>query len=152
VIIYFIKNKIKGVYKPQNKGFFVLTMTLLVLVTVLTIATGILLRSIGELKQTQDSENALKAWSTVNACGEYALGQLATTEGGLPGWDYAGGEPGPLLSDGNSCYIYPVVASGTSKIIMASSTVSEFTRKVLIEVATNTPKLVVNSWRYVADF
>jgi hypothetical protein len=51
-----------------------------------------------------------------------------------------------------TCYIYPVVASGTDRLIRASSTVSGFTRKILIDVATNTPKVVVSSWEEVADF
>jgi len=136
---FFSKNK-----KSNQRGFLVLTMVLLVCATVLIIATGSLLRSISQTNESADSENSLKAWSAVNACGEYALGYLASM------WNYAGGEP---LSVGSStCYIYPIIASGTSELIRASSTVSGFTKKILIEVATNTPSIVINSWTGVADF
>jgi hypothetical protein len=128
----------------RSGGFFTLTMVLLVCGAVLIISTGIFLRSISQLREGGDSENALKAWSTVNACSEYALGKLA------PNWSYAGAES--LTIGGQTCYIYAVVASGTSKLIKASSTVSGFTKKVLIEVATNTPSVAINSWSMVADF
>lgn len=140
--------------KKYNKssGFLVLTLVLLVSASVLIITTGSLLRSISQVNESGDSEQSLKAWSAVNACGEYALGQMATTSGGLPGWNYAS-TTGESLSVGDeTCYIYPVETSGTAKLINASSTVSSFTKKIQINVATNTPRLIISSWKEVADF
>ena len=138
---FFDKNKKNN---KNGKGFLTLTIVILVCSVVLIIATGSLLRSISQAGESADSENSLKAWGAVNACGEYALANLA------PVWTYSGGES---LSVGSStCYIYPIVASGTSKLIKASSTVSGFTKKILIEVATNTPSVLINSWSEVADF
>jgi hypothetical protein len=138
--------------KNNKKGFFVLTMVLLVCASVLIVVTGMILRSIGDVQETANSEMSLKAWSTVNSCGEYALLQLSTTTDGLAGWEYAS-TTGESLSVGSStCYIYPVVASGTDKIIKASSTVAQFTKKIVIDVATNTPNVLINSWEEVADF
>ena len=137
--------------KKNQRGFLVLTLVLLVFATVLIVAMGIFLRSIGGIKEGADSEASLKAWSTANACGEYALLQISALPG-YYGWGYASGT-GELLSVGEeTCYIYPVVASGTGKLIKASSTVSSFTRKILIDVATNSPSLKVVSWKTVADF
>jgi hypothetical protein len=113
-------------------------------------------------------ENSVKAWGSVNACAEYALLQLSTTSSGLAGWNYAS-TTGELKTDidgsGNSCYIYkiePFFATSTDclnplkRCIRASSTVPSvgpgFTRKLLIEVATNTPIVTVDSWSEVADF
>ncbi len=150
--MYFLNNK-----KSKQGGFLVLTMVLLVCAIVLAISAGVMLRSIGDVNQSADSQNSLKAWSAVNACGEYALGQLASTTDSV-GWTYAGGEGSddltpPLELDGETCYIYPVEdGDAGAKIIKASSTVSSFTKKILIEVATNTPSVVVTSWDYVADF
>ena len=135
----------------NNKGFLVLTLVLLVCGTVLIIVTGIMLRTVSEVNQTVDSEKALIAWGTVNACGEHALGQMATTQGGLPGWAYTGNEA--LAVGTETCYIYGVEdGMAGAKLIKASSTVSGFTKKILIEVATNTPTVIVNSWQQVADF
>lgn len=136
--------------KRENKGFLVLTMVLLVNAVVLALATGIFFRSISQMTETIDSENSLKAWCTVNACGEYALGKITTTAGGQPGWGYLGDES--LTVGTETCYIYPIEANGTGKSVKASSTVSNFTKKILIEVATSTTGLVVSSWREVADF
>lgn len=139
----------------QNKkegGFLVLTMVLLVSAVVLAVGAGIMLRSIGEITETSDSEMALKAWSTVNACGEYAVLELSTTTS-HDGWAYGGAEEVLVGDDNNPCYIYPIEDGGSgAKLIKASSTVSNFTRKLLIEVATNTPSVIINSWELVADF
>jgi hypothetical protein len=143
-------------FKNKKKGFLVLTMVLLVSATVLIITSGIFLRSIWDINSTQDSELALKAWSAVNACGEYALGQMvasstsATTT--AENWDFASTTGVSLDVGTETCYIYPVTASGTAKLIKASSTVSLFTRKILIQVATNTPTTTVSLWNAVADF
>jgi len=140
--------------KRKNKGFLVLTLVLIVCSTILIITTGLFLRSISQTKGGSDSENSLKALGAANACGEYALRQMiasstdaTTTESN---WNYYGDIP--LLVGAETCYIYPIVASGTDKIIKASSTVSTFTKKILIDVATNSPSMVVSSWKTVADF
>ena len=142
------------IYLKQKKGgFLVLTMVLLVCAVVLIISTGLLLRSISDVRESTDSENSLKARSAVNACGEYALGQMVSSSSATTtatNWGYAGGLSVAVGSE--TCYIYPVTASGTAKLIKASSTVSSFTKKILIEVATNSPSLVISSWQEVADF
>lgn len=142
--------------KRKKSGFLVLTLVLIVCTTVLIVTTGLLLRSISQTRSGADSEKSLKALSTVNACGEYALRQMiasstnATTT--AMNWEF-GSTTGMELNVGSeTCYIYPIVASGTDRIIKASSTVSSFTRKILIEVATNSPSMVVSSWQTVADF
>jgi hypothetical protein len=133
----------------KNKGFLVLTMVLLVCAVVMIVSAGSLFRSINDANEGTDSERALKAWSTVNACGEYALAQIAP----LSGWtEYTGDGQLEVGEDLNICYIYPIEDSEGSKIINASSTVSDFTKKISIKVATNTPKVIITSWEEVADF
>lgn len=136
----------------NKKGFFVLTTVILLSATVLITVVGITLNSIDNINNSADSEKALKAWSTVTACAEYALMELSTTTGGLQGWEYASTTGQALLVGSSTCYIYPIIASGTDRIIRASSTVSEFTRKILVDVATNTPSILINSWEEVVDF
>lgn len=140
-----------NLFDKKNKGgFMVLTMVLLVCAAVLVITTGIFLRTIGQVSQSGDSESSLRAWGSVNACAEYALWQMASTTE-TSGWSYTGDE---TLSVGDdTCYIYQVEDTASStKIIKASSTVSFFTKKIMVEVATNTPSVVINIWEEVADF
>jgi hypothetical protein len=133
--------------KRKKGGFLVLTMVLLVCAVVMIVSAGSLFRSINDTNEGTDSERALKAWSTVNACGEYALAQIAPSAG----WDYGGEES--LDVGAETCYIYTVLDGDLgSKKINASSTVSGFTKKISIEVATNTPKVIITSWEEVADF
>ncbi len=138
----------------------VLTLILIVCTTILIITTGSFLRSLSLGRQIADSENSLKAWSIVNACGEYVLNQMVASTSATTtaiNWNY-GSTTGMLLEGvggtEETCYIYPVEDTGAAghKLIKASSTVSGFNRKILIEVATNTPEISVHSWEYVADF
>lgn len=141
---------IKRIRLNKNKGFLVLTMILLVSAVVIAIVTGIMLRSVGEAKASQDTESSLKAWGAVSACGEYALDQLSTTTAGKTGWAYAGGQTLDLGTE--TCYIYPIETVGSAKLIKATSTVSSFTKKIKIQVATNTPNIWIDLWEEVADF
>jgi len=76
---------------------------------------------------------------------------MSTTTEGQLGWDYAGDESLPVGTE--TCYINTIDDGDNGvKLIKVSSTVSNFTKKILIEVATNTPSVVVNSWKEVADF
>lgn len=149
----------KNIFVNKNGGFLVLTMVLLVSAVVLVISAGVFLRSINENIETADSEFSLRALSNVMACGEYTLGQMmgstTSTTTTAENWSYAGDEilNIPLPDGSDTCYIYPVEDGDLgSKIIKASSTVSSFTKKLLIEVATNTPNIILNSWTEVADF
>ena len=141
--------------KKDKKGFLVLTMVILVSATVLIIATGSLLRSITEMNQSTDSENSLKAFSVTSSCGEYALlNMMASSTSSsttATNWIYAGSLQKSLDVGDETCYIN-TVASGTSRVIKTFSTVSSFTKKMQIIVATNTPKVLVTSWKEVADF
>ncbi len=142
-------------FKQKNKGFLVLTMVLLVSATVLIIVTGTILRSIGKANMNADSGTSLQALSVVNACGEYALSQMiaspTSTSTTAANWAYAGDVILPVGEE--TCYIYTVVdGDDGAKLIQASSTISGFTKKILIEVATNTPSIKVSSWEEVANF
>lgn len=137
----------KNEFKNKERGFVALAFILMVNAITIAVSAGIFLRSISVSNNSFYEYKSAIAESIVFACGEYSTMKFSTTSSG---WLY-GGDETFLLGD-NSCYIYPIVASGTSKLIKATSTVSGFTRKILIEVATNTPSILVNSWTEVADF
>jgi hypothetical protein len=139
----------------KKRGFIALMVILTVSAIALVISSTIILRSVTEATVSIDEESANKAWAIVNACAEKALYNLASTTGdGVAVWNaYDGAEE--VLIDDYSCYILSIDNSGgasTERIVNASSTVNNFTRKVSITVATNTPSLDVESWEMVADF
>ena len=133
-----------------KKGFVVLATVLLVSAVGLLVGSGVLLRSLSTSNTSLYQEKSLAALNTVSACAEYAAKNLSTTTGGLLGWSYTGGESLPV--NGNSCYIYTVTNNGSAKVIKASSTVSGFTRKIQVEIATTTPQMFINFWKVVPDF
>lgn len=138
----------------MKKGFISLIVILIASATALIISSTILLKSITEATVSADEESSNKALAAVNACAEYALIHLASTTYYTNGWaNYQGDEELTIGLEGNSCYIYPITETGTStpRTIHASSTVRDFTRKLSVSVATDTP-VTVTSWQLVADF
>ena len=138
-----------------QKGFIGLITIILTSAIALLISSAVLLRSITEATVSSDEEQSNKAWATVNACGESALMALASTsDDGVYVWNNHTNNGHQDVSVGDySCY-YNITGTGTStpRSIEAESTVSDFVRRISIEVATNTPALDVTSWSEVADF
>lgn len=136
----------------MQKGFIGLITILTASAIALLIGSTILLKSITEATISLDEENSGRAWAGVNACVEKALLELSSTTGSV-GWNYLGGET--VAVGDYSCYILPIDISGgtsSSRLIKASSTVNNFTRKLSVSVATNTPAVEITSWTEVADF
>lgn len=137
----------------MQKGFIGLVTILTASAVALLIGSSILFKSITEATLSTDEELSAKAWATVSACGERAVFSLASTsDNGVAVWNnYDSSET--LTIDDYSCY-YSITGEGTStpRVIQASSTVSDFVRKLSITVATNTPALDVTAWGEVADF
>jgi type II secretory pathway component PulK len=140
----------------MKKGFIALITILTVSAVALVISSTILLKSVTEAQLSRDEEAATKAWATVNACAEVAVFSLASTSNnGVAVWTT--GYPTSLQEvtvGTNTCYYVITGGTGTStaRTINASSTVSNFTRKMSVVVATNTPGLSVDSWELVAEF
>ena len=144
--------------KENKKGFISLLTVLTISAVAILMSSAVLLKSITAANLTVDEEWSAKTEATVDACAEHAMIHLAsaTTTGystTTNDWNYAGSES--LSVAGNSCYIYPIDISGglaTSRVVHASSTVNNFTRKLSITVATNTPAVSVSAWNLVPDF
>lgn len=145
-------------YSHMKRGFIALITVITASAVALIIGSSILLKSITESNLSADEEFSNKAWATVNACAEHALYNLASTtnSGGSEWYNHASTTGYSIDIDGNTCYIYPIVGTeaGTTspRLIQASSTVRDFTRKLSIIAATNTPSVTVDSWTEVADF
>ncbi len=133
--------------RPLKKGFIALITVLIITAVSVIIGTTVVMKSISHASMSASELYSAKAWAAANGCVEYALGQFSlssTTFTTYPG----------LLSQtvgGTLCTI-TLVASGNSKVIKASSTVSSFVRKLQVTVATNTPQSVISSWQEVGDF
>jgi len=151
----------------NRRGFVALVTILIVTAISLILGTSIIMKSITQSTLSVAEGQASQAWASANACAEYALSRLA--ENGTTTWDlvdpagYKGNEtlPNGIITDiGNdplgdpvSCSILPITAGANeSRIINATSTVGEFTRKIQVIAATNTPSIVITSWGEVGDF
>ena len=112
------------------------------------IGTTIVMKSITHASMSASELYSSQAWATANGCAEYALGQFSlasTSFSSLPA-------PTTLSVGSTNCQLLPIIASGSSKVIKASSTVSSFVRRLQVTVATNTPQSVISSWQEVGDF
>ncbi|MEI6528740.1 MAG: hypothetical protein WCO10_03700 [bacterium] len=133
----------------KTGGFVVLATVLMVSAVVVMIGSGVLLRSISSSNNSLAEEQSVHSTVSANSCAEYAMLQLSTTTGGLPGWSYVGGQS---LSLGSDTCSYSVVNADSAKSVKASSTVSGFVHKIQVVVATSTPTMSISSWKDVADF
>lgn len=156
---------IKSFIYNDDRGFVALITILIVTSIALILGTTIILKSITQGTNSLADEQAAQAWAAANACAEYALARISTN--GTSTWDivsgYRGNESLPNGSIANigltpsgsnvSCSIATIEAgTNDSRIIKATSTVGDFTRKIRISAATNTPSLVISSWSEVGDF
>ncbi len=136
----------------KEKGFISLVAIMTISAVALVIASAVLLRSITEAIISVDEESSNLAWAAANACGEIAVWKLATTTVNLSGsWDYNGDVE--LDVGDNTCYINSIIGTGNDpRTVQVHSTVNNFIRKLQIEVSTNTPAIIVDSWELIADF
>ena len=129
----------------DQRGFIALISVLIISAVVLTIGISVSLRSIGEMKMSFDKQESRRALALAGLCAEQALMKLESV------FNYAGNES--ITIDGESCDILPIGGSGiTNRTISAQSTVSNYTKKIKIEVTQISPVLEIASWQEVANF
>lgn len=138
--------------KQFQKGFVALISVLVITAVSIIIGTTVTLKTISHSTMSASENFSAQAWAAVNSCAEYALGELSIASTTFT--TFTG--PVSVSVGSNNCYIYSLTATGTplatSLLIRASSTVSGFTRKLELIVATNTPQSVISSWQEVGDF
>lgn len=127
----------------HDSGFIALLSLLIIGGLTLVIAVGLAFRSVDESKMSQAREFAASSRHVATACAEQALKNIKDNK------NYNGGET--LIFGSVSCEILPVVKNGPDRTVKTQSTVSGFTKKVLLEVKTGAT-LQVLSWQDVPDF
>lgn len=139
-------------HKSTRTGFIALITVLVVTAVALIVGTSIALKSVSYAQGTQAEISSTQALMAANACVETALGALGASTTTWPTVTAS-----TISVGSNTCYLYAVTAtSGPSgaiyQVIQATSTVSGYTRKLQVIVATNTPAISISSWNQVGDF
>ena len=140
--------------RMHQKGFVALISVLVVTAVAVIIGTTIILRSLTHATTSLSEIHSAQAWASANGCAEYVLGYVSATS---TSFTELIGSSTTLSIGGVPCYISTITAtSGTPTydylLVKASSTVSEYVRKIQLVVATNTPSAVLDSWQEVGDF
>lgn len=129
----------------NQEGFIALISVLIIGAIVLAISIGLSLRSIGETNMSLAEQESHKALALANLCAEQALMKLEST------LNYAGNETVPV--DEEFCDILAISGSGNfNRTIQTQSTVSNYTKKVLVVVSQISPAMQITSWEEVSDF
>ena len=131
-----------------KKGFIALISVLIITAVSIIIGTTVVLKSISHASESLSELYSAQAWSSASGCVEYALGQISVSSTTFS--TYTGST---TMSVGSiPCQIMPIVTSGTSIVVKASSTVASYSRRLQVTVATNTPQSVISSWQELGDF
>ena len=114
-----------------------LLSVLILAVVGVAISTTLLMLSISGAQTAGTSEESQKARALANACAEKGLQQLVTSS------SYLGS--GSLTVGSNTCLYSVAVNDTSSDKILASSTVGQTTRKLLVKITV--PGLTAMTWQ-----
>lgn len=129
----------------NNHGYVLLLSVLVVVVIGTAVATSLLLWSVTDAHTSLASQQSSRARALAQTCAEEALSQLERDTA------YAAGTT--LTFDDDSCTIEAISGSGaTNRVIQASGTAGDVTRRVEVAVDTVARPPVISSWQEVADF
>ena len=128
-----------------SAGFIGLVSVLIVSAVVLVLSLGLLSRSYEETVMGFGEQESHRALGLANLCAELALIRLQSI------LNYAGGES--IIEDGESCDILAVGGAGNlNRTIKTQSVVSQYHKKVKVEITLISPVLNIASWEEVPDF
>jgi len=129
---------------PRQEGFIALVSVLIIGALVLLLSVGASMRGVSDIAMSIAQQHSARALSLANTCAETALMKLENT------LRYQGNES--ILVGGESCMIYPVEGAGNlNRTIKTASTVSGYTKKVLVTVSRVSPRMQIALWREVPD-
>lgn len=126
------------------KGYIALISILIISATVVLIATSASLFSIGEADMGLEQNQSWEAYYLATACAEEALQQIENS-------DKFSGSGNLSLGQGNCTYMVTKLTK-QNRIITASGTVGNISRKIKITIDKIKPNINITSWQEVADF
>lgn len=128
----------------QEQGIIVLITVLVIGAVVLLIGLGMSVRSVMESDTSLDEELSHQALVMATSCMEQALLSLADDSA------YTGNQT--ITIGSYTCTIATITGSGDTRTVQTSSTVSGYTRRLLVTVSNVNPPLQVSSWQEVSSF
>ncbi len=138
----------KKIFKQQfhyDKGFSSLISVLIVGAIGVSVTTMLMLLGVSSIKSSIVGDEGDRARFMADTCAEEALQKL------LEDTSYIGGES--LSLDGLTCDILTVGGTGnTNRTVQAESTVGNATRRVVVEIDTVQPRIILTSWQEVGNF
>ena len=131
--------------KTKNRGYIALITVLIVTAVTLMIAISVNLKSMGESKMSLAKNQSSKSFYLATACAEDALMKLKDN------LDYGGNEI--LTFTYGTCAILPIEGTGNQdRLIKAIGYVSDYTRRIKIEISRVNPNMEISSWQEVVEF
>jgi len=131
--------------ETQNNGYIALVTVLIITAVTLMIAISVNLESMGETKISLAKNQSSKAFYLATACAEDALMKLKDN------LNYGGDEI--LTFTQGTCTILPVEGVGNqNRLIKVIGNVSNYTRRIRIEISRVNPDMEISSWQEVTGF
>ncbi len=130
--------------KPRSQGFITLLSVLVVSAVGVGVALTLLTAGIADTRSSGTYEDTLEARALADVCAETALGRIKVSV------SFAGNAT--LAFPEGSCEYFVTAQSGENRTITARGIEGSIVRKVEITVTQISPRIVIGSWREVADF
>lgn len=132
--------------KTKAKGYIAFITVLVISAITVVIATTLLIISTDNATAVAEITNSIQARALADTCVEVAINKLKLNTA------YTGNETVTVGTTG-SCQILTITGSGNSnRVIQATSTLNNTTRKVVVTLTTVNPTTMISSWQEVADF
>lgn len=129
----------------KREGYVALMSVLIISAVLLIISVGLSLRSINEASMSLGEQESRKALAMADLCMEKALMKLESV------LNYAGNES--IILGDKSCDILTVSGNGNfNRTVQTQGTVSNYTKKIKVEVSQISPIMQILSWEEVAEF
>jgi len=131
--------------KRRSVGFIALTSVIIIGAVAILIIVGIFSISRRDMERGLSREFSEKAFSLASLCAEEALYALKENS------DYLGNETFFIGND--FCDILLVEGDWeTGKTIKTRGVMSDYKRRIKIDISTTTPEIIITDWQEVVEF
>lgn len=138
------RQKRQFLYENRKEGYIALISVLIISAIVVLIATSASLVSISESDMGLEENQAWESFYLATACAEEALQKIQDSS------SFSGS--GNLSLGQGSCTYTVTKLTSQNRVITASGTVRNITRKVKITLDKINPNINITFWQQVVDF
>lgn len=139
-----MKSRKRTLQRARKHGGYISLMSVIILGAVgIAVSTSIIVLGLGASQSSFAYDQSNRARAAAEACAEEGLERIRESS------SYAGS--GNISLDSDECSYLVENLGGSSRRISASGNIGSIVRRVVVETSTRNPRILIDSWREVAD-